>query len=186
LIAQLSLLTDFVDAAFTYSNSYSQGGFGSDNGFNLGFYDDGFEGEPEVANIYGTQVNFKLGFVEIGGGAMYMPVRVLDGDSQGDYRVWSYHGTLAFPDLGGDGNLLGFVFGVPPRVAGMDSSLFGELGIEAGDTRQDASFMAEAFYRFRLNDNISLTPGLVYISDPGNNNDREDTFVGAIRTTFTF
>jgi hypothetical protein len=186
LIAQLSLLTDFVDAAFMYSNSYSQGGFGSDNGFNLGLYDGTYEGDPEVANIYGAQVNFKLGFVELGGGAMYMPVRVLAGDDRGDYRVWSYHGTLAFPDLGGDGNLLGFVFGVPPRVAGVDSSLVGGLGLESGDNRQDASFLAEAFYRFRINDNISLTPGVVYINDPGNNNDRKDTFVGALRTTFTF
>jgi len=52
--------------------------------------------------------------------------------------------------------------------------------------RQDASFLAELFYLFRINDNISITPGLVYIADPGNNNNNDDTFVGAIRTTFTF
>lgn len=198
LIGQLSVLTDFVDAAFMYSNSYSKQGFGSFGGFNLGNFegigqgvgatsgvfgdtddsgefDDDDDIRAEVANIYGAQVNFKLGdFAQIGGGAMYMPVRTL---GVGDYRVWSYHGTLAFPDLGGDGNLLGFVAGVPPRVSGTSGGLFG---------RQDASFMAEAFYRLRLNDNISITPGVVFLNDPGNNNDREDAFVGAIRTTFTF
>ncbi len=188
LIAQLSFLSDFMDAALMYSNSYDRDGFTSLNGYNLGSFNDGsiVAESSQVANIYGGQVNFKLGFVEIGGGAMYMPVRVTSGDIRGDYQVWSYHGTLAFPDLGGDGNLLGIVAGVPPRVAGMDSSLFSELGTSVRTTRQDASFLIEAFYRFRLNDNISLTPGLVYINDPGNDNRRDDTFVGAIRTTFTF
>lgn len=181
-IAQLTFLSEVVDAAFTYSNSYSQEGFafGDSDGTVFG------EDEPQVANIYGAQVNFKLGFLELGGGVMYMPVRVLDGDSRGDYRVWSYHGTLAFPDLGGDGNLLGLVAGVPPRIAGSDSSLFGGFDIAAGATRQDASFLAELFYRLRLNDNISITPGLIYLQDPGNDNGTDDTFVGAIRTTFTF
>lgn len=188
LIAQLSFLSDFVDAAFMYSNSYSQSGFGDDGGFNLGSYSSAFDsGEPEVANIYGAQINFKIGdFVELGGGAMYMPVRVLDGPDQGDYRVWSYHGTLAFPDLLGDGNLLGIVAGVPPRIAGSDSSLHGNFGGVPTATRQDAAFLAEVFYRFRVNDNISITPGLVWLNDPESDNDLKDSFVGAIRTTFTF
>lgn len=186
LIAQLSFLSDFVDAAFMYSNSYTQEGFGNFGA--LGDYESAFgSDEPEVANIYGAQINFKLAdFIQIGGGAMYMPVRILDGPQQGDYRVWSYHGTLAFPDLGGDGNLLGIMAGVPPRIAGSDSSLFGALGLGAGNTRQDAAFAAEVFYRFRVNDNISITPGVTYLADPGNDNDVSDTFVGAIRTTFTF
>ncbi|MBF2002503.1 MAG: carbohydrate porin [Synechococcales cyanobacterium M58_A2018_015] len=186
-ISQLTFLSDFVDIAAMYSNSYSRDGFGSAGGFNLGDYENASDADnAEVANIYGAQVNFKLGFVELGGGAMYMPVRILSGDQRGDYRVWSYHGTVAFPDLGGDGNLLGFVFGVPPRIAGMDSRLFGTLGLGAGDTRQDAAFLLEGFYRFRVSDNISITPGVVWISDPGNDNSVSDTFVGAIRTTFTF
>lgn len=188
LIAQLSFLTDLVDAAFMYSNTYSRSGHGGAGFGNLGNYTGAFsdDGEPEIANIYGAQVNFKLGFAQIGGGAMYMPVRVLDGPQQGDYRVWSYQGTLAFPDLGGDGNMLGFVVGVPPRISGISTSLFGNLSGLSRDTRQDASLLAEVFYRFRLNDNISITPGLVYIQDPGNDNSKKDTFAGGIRTTFSF
>jgi hypothetical protein len=106
--------------------------------------------------------------------------------SAGDYDVWSYHGTVAVRDLGGDGNMLGLVVGVPPRVSGIDSvQLQGNLGLPRS-TRQDAALLAELFYVFRINDNISITPGLVYIADPGNNNDNDDTFVGALRTTFTF
>jgi hypothetical protein len=184
-IAQLTYLSKFVDVALMYSNGYSREGFGQNGGFNLGDYEGagGAADRPEVINIYGGQVNFKLGFIQIGGGVMYAPVRVL---GEGDYNVWSYHGTLAFPDLGGDGNLLGFVVGVPPRIAGSGAGLSGDLVGIPHSNRQDASLLAEAFYRFRLNDNISITPGLVYIQDPGNDNGRDDTFVGAIRTTFTF
>jgi hypothetical protein len=187
-IAQLTYLSKFFDAALMYSNSFSRTGFGSTGGFLLGTYE-GYRtsattnGSPEVANIYGGQVNFKLGFVQIGGGIMYAPIRVL---GYGDYDVWSYQGTLAFPDLLGKGNLLGFVVGVPPRIAGTTGGLRGNLSGVPGLTRQDTAILAEAFYRFRLNDNISITPGVVYIAKPGNDNGASDTLVGAIRTTFTF
>ena len=183
-IAQLTFLSDFVDAALMYSNSYDSDGFSSENGYNLGNFDGGlFADSASIANIYAAQLNFKFGIFEVGGGAMFMPVRVL---SAGDYDVWSYHGTVAVRDLGGDGNMLGLVVGVPPRVSGIDSvQLQGNLGLPRS-TRQDAALLAELFYVFRINDNISITPGLVYIADPGNNNDNDDTFVGALRTTFTF
>jgi hypothetical protein len=187
-IVQLTYLSNFVDIAAMYANSYSQNGFGSTAGFRLGDYngvnvsDDGGNANAEIANIYGAQINIKpFDWLQVGGGAMYMPVRVL---GQGDYDVWSYQGTVAFPDLFGPGNLLGFVFGVPPRIAGADSSL--ALDGTARSRRQDAAFIVEGFYRFRLNDNIAITPGITWISDPGNDNSVDDTFVGAIRTTFTF
>ena len=182
-IAQLSYLSDLVDAAVMYSNSYDGDGFTTANGYNLGSFDGGlFDDSASIANIYGAQVNFKFGIFEVGGGGMYMPVRVL---GEGDYDVWSYQGTVAVRDLLGDGNMLGLVAGVPPRIAGTSPGLAGNLGLPQS-ARQDASFLAELFYLFRINDNISITPGLVYIADPGNNNDNDDTFVGAIRTTFTF
>jgi Carbohydrate-selective porin, OprB family/S-layer homology domain len=43
----------------------------------------------------------------------------------------------------------------------------------------------EAFYRFPINDNISITPAVVIITDPGNVND--NTIIqGVLRTTFSF
>jgi Carbohydrate-selective porin, OprB family/S-layer homology domain len=43
----------------------------------------------------------------------------------------------------------------------------------------------EAFYRFPINDNISITPAVVVITDPGNVN--SNTIVqGVLRTTFSF
>jgi carbohydrate-selective porin OprB len=43
----------------------------------------------------------------------------------------------------------------------------------------------EAFYRFPINDNISITPTIMVITDPGN--DKGNTIVqGVLRTTFSF
>ncbi|MEO0928908.1 MAG: carbohydrate porin, partial [Cyanobacteria bacterium J06643_13] len=45
---------------------------------------------------------------------------------------------------------------------------------------------AEAFYEYRLNDNIAITPGLIYVTNPDNNDDNDDLLIGTIRTTFSF
>lgn len=165
-VAQLTYLSSFLDAALTYGNSYRDTGYFGLSG----------PGDPEVANVYGGQVNFKFGAVQIGGGIAYVPIRRI---GVGDYDVWSYQATVAFPDLGGEGNLLGILAGVTPYAAGVPDELSGPIN-------QDNAFLVEGFYRFNVNDNISITPGLIWISNPGNNDNNSDTFVGAIRTTFRF
>jgi len=169
-IAQLTFLSDFFDAALMYSNSYSNDSI---------FLD---EDRPQVANIYGAQVNFKLGFLQIGGGIAYAPIRVIE---RGDYNAWSYQGTLAFPDLGGEGNLLGVIAGAPLYARGFGDGIF---NADLVDNRgaENIPFAIEGFYRFRLNDNISITPGVIWLTNPGGDPDLSDTFAGAIRTTFSF
>jgi carbohydrate-selective porin OprB len=44
----------------------------------------------------------------------------------------------------------------------------------------------EAFYRYQLTDNISITPGVIYVINPGQVNNSSDIFIGTLRTTFTF
>jgi hypothetical protein len=169
MIAQLTYLSGRFDAALTYIHAYAQEGL------------DGLSATPVYANTYGAQVNFRIssGF-EVGGGVSYTDANSLLFGSTGT-EVWSYQGTLAFPDLGGDGNMLGFLFGVPPRIA----------DVEVGGNRvpfliEDAAFLVEGFYRFQVNDRISVTPSVIWISDPFNNNDIDDSIIGAIRTTFEF
>jgi Carbohydrate-selective porin, OprB family/S-layer homology domain len=165
-IAQLTYLSDFVDAAVTYANGYSAGGFGGLGG----------AGDAEVANTYGGQVNFKFGSIEIGGGIAYVPIRRL---GVGDYDIWSYQATLAFRDFGAKGSTLGILAGVLPYAAGVPVGVGDQIN-------QDNSFLVEGFYKFQVSDNISVTPGLIWISNPGNDDNNSDTFVGAIRTTFSF
>jgi hypothetical protein len=172
MIAQLTFLSDFVDGALTYANAYSGSGFNP-----LGIYfDDGVNGVDgaAVANTYATQINFKFadGVFNLGGGVAFTDVSGIGANE--DYDVWSWQIVAAINDLGGDGNQLGILTGVPPYTRDL-----------AGQTR-DTAFLAELFYRYRLNNNILLTPSLIWLSDPYNNNDIDDTFIGTLRTTFEF
>jgi Carbohydrate-selective porin, OprB family/S-layer homology domain len=159
-LAQLTYLSDSLDAALVYANAYRGSGFTN-----------AFAGAA-VANTYGALFNFKFGKLQIGGNAAYTPITAL---GTGSYDVWSYQGSIAVMDLGGKGNMLGLLAGVAPY----DSDVF------AG-ADDDNSFVGELFYRLKLSDNISVTPGLIYIDNPGNNSANDATFVGALRTTFSF
>ncbi|WP_414571316.1 iron uptake porin [Nostoc sp. CCY 9925] len=92
-----------------------------------------------------------------------------------DAEILNYAVSLAFPDLGNQGNLAGLVLGMPPKVT--SSSLI---------TDRDTSLHIEGFYRFQVTDNISITPGLFVITNPEHNANNESIFVGTIRTTFKF
>ncbi|MBI4784613.1 MAG: carbohydrate porin [Oscillatoriophycideae cyanobacterium NC_groundwater_1537_Pr4_S-0.65um_50_18] len=173
-VAQLNFLSSVVDASLTYGNTYRRNGF-------FGFRDslDSTDlGNPEVANVYAGQFNFKFGSVEIGGGGAYIPIRRI-GD--GDYNVWSFQGTLAFKDLGGEGNMLGILAGIAPYAAGVPTD-----SVVNSRFNQRNNFVAEVFYRYNVNDNIAITPSLIYLDSPGNNSNNDSSFVGAVRTTFRF
>jgi hypothetical protein len=173
-IGQITFLSNFVDVALTYVNAYDDSGFADIYGAGQ-FYDIAAVSDASVANTYGAQVNFKLGSVfEIGGGIAYTDVNGLG--SRPDYELWSYQGTLAINDLGGEGNQLGILAGVPTYTADLR-----DFGAE-----DDNAFLAEVYYRYVLNDNIALTPSLIYIANPFNSQDVDDTFIGTLRTTFSF
>ena len=84
--------------------------------------------------------------------------------------------TLAFPDLGGEGNLGGIIVGVPPIVTEHDDP-------ELEDEK--TSWHIEALYRINLTDNIEITPGFFVITHP-NHEDNEAIWVGTIRSLFSF
>jgi BMFP domain-containing protein YqiC len=167
IIGQLTYLSDFVDAAFTYVNAYDGGGFDPPGVFSV--TPDG----PAVANTYGAQVNFKLAddFFNIGGGVAFTDVTGIG--ARPDYDVWSWQVTAAVNDLGGDGSMLGILAGVPPYTRDLGGA-------------RDTSFLAELFYRYRLNSNILITPSIIWLADPYNDNDIDDTIIGTLRTTFRF
>nr|WP_233743055.1 iron uptake porin [Leptodesmis sichuanensis] len=95
----------------------------------------------------------------------------LDGlrDRQDPIDAWSYALGLSFPDFGKKGNLLGLFAGVPPYRTDV-----GEIPIHV-----------EGLYRIRLNDNISVTPGVIWVINQGQRSDK-DALIGTLRTTFTF
>ncbi|MBW4670199.1 MAG: iron uptake porin [Cyanomargarita calcarea GSE-NOS-MK-12-04C] len=96
--------------------------------------------------------------------------------SNGDNaNAWFGAIGMSFPDVGGRGNLPGILFGLPPRVSNSDVR-----------KDEDNAYHIEAFYRWRLNDNISVTPGFWVILNPENNSKNDTQYVGVIRTSFDF
>lgn len=88
-----------------------------------------------------------------------------------------------FPDLFKEGNAGGIVVGMQPRLTGTSNSTLAEaIGLPA----RDVGLHIEAFYRFQLNDNISVTPGFFWLSAPNHDARNSDAVVGVVRTTFIF
>ncbi|WYL98196.1 MAG: iron uptake porin [Gloeotrichia echinulata DVL01] len=188
-LAQLNFQpTDRITVGLTYINSYNQKlGTGS----NLATLSSSFiPGDFRFSsNSYGIQASVGVNDkIVLGGWAGYTTSRALKavtigGNSAGgDIGVWNYAVTLGFPDLGKKGNLAGIILGVEPKVTSVSSSLR-NIGV-AKDP--NTSYHIEGFYQYKLSDNITITPGVIWLTAP-NHDDRSDSVViGALRTTFTF
>jgi hypothetical protein len=89
--------------------------------------------------------------------------------------------TFSFPDLFKEGNLGGITVGVPPKVTNNEFQVAGQRRED-----KDTSLHIETFYRFRMSDNISVTPIFYLITQPEHNDANDPIWVGVLRTTFTF
>lgn len=82
---------------------------------------------------------------------------------------------ISFPDVGGEGNLPGILVGLPGRVTSSNVR-----------RERDTSYHIEAFYRFQVNDNISITPGVWVVVNPENDSRNDTQWVWLVRTGFNF
>jgi carbohydrate-selective porin OprB len=80
----------------------------------------------------------------------------------------------------------GLIFGMPPKTT--DNDFGPNVGTVLTNRRQDkdATYHLEAFYRYKLSDNVTVTPGLFMLFNPEGNNNNDTVYVGTIRTTLTF
>jgi co-chaperonin GroES (HSP10) len=95
--------------------------------------------------------------------------------SNDDYEAFSYGAGIALPDFGKKGNVLGIFGGAQPYALG-----------RTGRGSRDIPYQVEGFYKYRVSDNVSITPGVIWLTSPGQNSDNDDAFIGTLRTTFTF
>jgi hypothetical protein len=175
-LAQLAFTpTANLGVAFTYVNAYQTGG---------PIFDYGTTGakvgtSPANRPFNGTNITNSYG---VEGYYRFSPQFTLNGflgytnaknpGRTGDADIWYYGVGLGFPDLGKKGNLGGIVVGAEPY---------------RGDTHpNDLSLHIEGFYKFQLTDNISITPGAIWITSPNQNSVNQDAVIGTIRTTFAF
>jgi len=167
-----------LDIGLSYVHSYNAGG--GNSGVNL----TGSTGSANAirpfgnvatsADSFGLQTSWRISpqfTVSAWLGYSFAQSEVSDDSAD----ILNYAVTLAFPDLGGKGNLAGIVIGMPPKVT--ESSLVDD---------KDTSLHIEGFYRLQVTDNIAITPGLFVITNPEHNDNNDSIFVGTIRTTFKF
>lgn len=137
----------------------------------------GGELRPTVTNSYGASAAFRLSRnFSISGWATRTDATVL---GRGDATIWSYGLGVAVPNLGREGNVLGLFAGAEPHVT--DADLPGDTGFSS-----DTPWHIEGFYKLQLTDNISVTPGVIWLMSPNQNTNNDDIFIGTLRTTFTF
>lgn len=141
----------------------------------------------KTVNSYGIEATMNLAsWLTFSAYGNYSNV-TLQGYGNGD--IWSYGGGFAFPDLGKPGNVLGIFAAVQPYLGGIslyatDPLTGAQLQVPIG-TQNPIS--VEVFYKYQVTDNISLTPGIIWISNPSQTNvNTDDALIGTIRGTFTF
>lgn len=179
-LAQLTVKpSDRITVGLTYINSYNQPLLTGSNAAT-------FQNiatiqalpEEEVAfssNSYGVQASIGITKnIVLGGWAGYTNSRTLNGN-RGEADIWNYAVTLGFPDLGKEGNLAGIIAGVEPKVT--SSNIVGL------DNDPDTSYHLEGFYQYKLSDNITITPGVIWLTSPDHNNNNDDVVIGTLRTT---
>ncbi|AFZ37169.1 cyanobacterial porin [Stanieria cyanosphaera PCC 7437] len=62
----------------------------------------------------------------------------------------------------------------------------GQLPRRVGQKDEATSLHFEFFYRFKVNDSISITPGFYFVTNPGHIENNDTIYVGTIRTTYRF
>ncbi|MGB6296221.1 MAG: iron uptake porin [Rivularia sp. (in: cyanobacteria)] len=117
----------------------------------------------------------------LGGWVGYTHAKANDLPNNPTAIILNWAVTLAFPDLGEEGNLGGIIIGQPPKLIRNNYELDDKKHID-----QNTSLHLETFYRFNVNENVAITPGIVVITNPEHNNDKDTIVIGTLRTTFNF
>ncbi|HEY9809395.1 MAG TPA: iron uptake porin [Halomicronema sp.] len=181
--------SDRFGVAFTYNHAYfGPGSFGFDNGGgslatgNLPFAGTALANtvganSPVTSNSYGLQMSLRVSpRFQVNGWVGYTDVFLRDSDING--KIWNGAIAFAFPDLGKQGNLAGIIVGVEPYLKELDGfdNFFAT----------DLPLHVEAFYKYQLTDNIAITPGVIWLTAPNQDNSNNDAVIGTLRTTFNF
>jgi hypothetical protein len=139
----------------------------------------------KISNSYGSQVAWRVtDGVSLSAFFNYTNLTRI---GRGNDDIWSYGGGIAFPDLFKEGSVLGIFAGVQP-YNGSASYFVTDANGNSRNVRitsDNIPVHVEAFYKYQLTDNISLTPGVIWVSNT-NQGSNQDGIIGTLRTTFTF
>jgi hypothetical protein len=185
---------DEVDVSLYYVNNYASDGclltFVGDECLTATNETTG-QSAPLQTNAYGATVNWQISpRVTVGAWGGYTKSHI-PGRS-GNVETTNYMVFLNFPDLFAKGNLGGIYIGQPPKITsstlpvGNNVPDFINTGLGRAGGQPGTTTQIEVFYRFQLTDNISITPGIIHILEPGHTPDSDPITIGILRSTFLF
>ncbi|HEY9609861.1 iron uptake porin [Allocoleopsis sp.] len=189
--------TDNIDVSLQYINNYSPSGnlftgVGDSVLAVQQFNSSGFLRAPMNTNAVGLSLEWRVSpRFTVGGWGGYTTSDFKGGS--GNVETVNWMAFLNFPDLLGEGNLAGIYVGQPPKITSSDlpagrnlpNFIQGNFAASPGG-QPDTTLHLEGFYRIRVTNNISVTPGVMVIFNPNHNENNDTITVGALRTTFTF
>ena len=161
----------------TYVNSANNIDTGT--GSNLG--NDPFQGASDQVkdHSWGLETAIALGpQVTLGGRLGLMDATARDLVDTPSATLWTWSILLGFTDIGSDDSLLGVVIGQPPKLTR------NALGRQFVDPA--TSLHLEMFYRWQANEFLSLTPGVIVVTNPDHDTSNSDLAVVTLRTVFRF
>jgi hypothetical protein len=186
--------SDVLDLSLYYVNNYSSDGcllsFAGDDCLTATNPATG-KSEPLQTNALGASMNWQISSRVTLGGWFGYTNSYIPGRS-GTVETTNYMVYLNFPDLFGKGNLGGIYFGQPPKITNSDLPVgnnvpdFINTGLGRAGGQPGTTYHIEAFYRFQVTDNISITPGIIHIWEPGHTPDSDPITMGVLRTSFSF
>ncbi len=179
ILGQLNFkLSDKFDAGLTYVNSFHTAGnaiygFGGPAGLTgTGFANTNPANSVATpngitANSYGAQFAFKASDTLAFNG--FVMNTNANKAAVGKQDIWSYGAGVSVPNIDGKGSLAGLLVGTEPHVGGQGT----------------VPYHIEGFYKYKFSDNLSITPGLIYLTAP-NQTSGNSALIGVVRSTFTF
>jgi Carbohydrate-selective porin, OprB family len=192
LFSQLTVKpSEDVSLGLAYARSYNSAGTGLSGANGSNFANNPFSSTaatlvPTTANHYTLvgSVNLSKDLILSAWGGLTQATR--ETGAGGSAEIWNYAATLAAKDFGSKGSTLGFVVGMQPRVASNNASRLVAGVVTPGNVDKDTSMHIEAFYKYKVSDNLFITPGLLILTNPEHNAANPTEYLGTIRSTFVF
>ncbi|MEM7590856.1 MAG: iron uptake porin [Cyanobacteria bacterium P01_A01_bin.83] len=151
-----------------------------------------FEDEFGNTTISGSAVetdSFGLQFlydvtdkISIRGWGSFTDADIVQDGGDGDGDILNYAAAFVVTDIIKEGSLAALIVGAEPYLTSIDAD--GDGDDEA--ISNDVPIHVETFYKYQFNDNISITPGFIWLPTPNQDGNNDDIFIGSLRTTFTF
>jgi len=192
---QLSLIpVDRLDVTLYYLNAYSTNallGTGVGDNIIASF------GSRLSTNALGANLSWRASRnLILGTWGGYTTTNVLGTGLSGTVETTNWMVYLNMPDLFSEGDLAGIYVGQPPKITSSTISLNGVPALNLPSAisgtggvfgSQPASTThVELFYRYRVSNNISITPGILFLFNPANTSSSDTITIGTFRTTFSF